>query len=69
MWNEGPGEDWSQHGHYINMSNPAYTKVSIGFYTTPEGKIWCVQNFGSDPSGIPEPQGSRFPGGAVGEDP
>ena len=67
MWNEGPGEDWSQHGHYINMSNPAYTKVSIGFHTTPEGKIWCVQNFSSDQSGIPEPK--RHPHGVVGEDP
>ena len=45
MWNEGPGSDWSQHGHYINMSNPNYTKVSIGFYTTPQGKVWSVQNF------------------------
>jgi len=45
MWNEGPGSDWSQHGHYINMSNPNYTKVSIGFYMTPTGKVWSVQNF------------------------
>ena len=45
MWNEGPGTDYSKHGHYINMTNPAYTKVSIGFYTTSEGKVWSVQNF------------------------
>ena len=38
MWNEGPGTDYSKHGHYINMTNPAYTMVSIGFYTTPEGE-------------------------------
>jgi hypothetical protein len=45
MWNEGPGSDYSKHGHYINMTNPAYTKVSIGFYTTPGGEVWSVQNF------------------------
>jgi len=45
MWNEGPGSDYSQHGHYINMSNPNYTEVAIGFYMTPAGKVWCVQNF------------------------
>jgi len=45
MWNEGPGSNYSQHGHYINMSNPNYTKVSIGFYMTPTGKVWSVQNF------------------------
>ena len=45
MWNEGPGSDYSQHGHYINMTNPNYTKVSIGFYTTPQGEVWSVQNF------------------------
>ena len=44
MWNEGPGTG-PAHGHYINMTNPAYTKVSIGFYTTPAGKVWSVQNF------------------------
>jgi hypothetical protein len=45
MWNEGPGSDWSQHGHYINMSNPNYTMVAIGFYITSAGKVWSVQNF------------------------
>jgi uncharacterized protein YkwD len=45
MWNEGPGKDFARHGHYLNMTNPKYTKVSIGFYTTREGKVWSVQNF------------------------
>ena len=44
MWDEGPGSG-PAHGHYINMTNPKYTKVSIGFYTTPKGKVWSVQNF------------------------
>ena len=34
MWKEGPGTDFSAHGHYINMTNPKYTKVACGFTTT-----------------------------------
>jgi hypothetical protein len=45
MWNEGPGEPYSQHGHYINMTNTAYSKVSVGFYTTSAGRVWAVLNF------------------------
>jgi uncharacterized protein YkwD len=45
MWNEGPGKNFAKHGHYLNMTNPQYTKVAIGFYTTREGKVWSVQNF------------------------
>ena len=45
MWKEGPGEPYSAHGHYLNMTNPSYTKVSCGFYTTPTGKVWAVQDF------------------------
>jgi len=45
MWDEGPGEPFSEHGHYINMSNPNYTQVACGFYEMPDGKIWANQNF------------------------
>jgi hypothetical protein len=45
MWDEGPGDDYSAHGHYINMSNEAYTEVACGFYTTPDGAVWAVQDF------------------------
>jgi hypothetical protein len=45
MWAEGPGEPFSEHGHYINMSNPAYTQVACGFYETNQGTYWAVQNF------------------------
>ncbi len=45
MWDEGPGEPFSVHGHYINMSNPDFTKVACGHYTTPGGDVWAVQNF------------------------
>jgi hypothetical protein len=45
MWAEGPGEPYSQHGHYINMSNPSYTKVACGFAVLPNGRVWAVQDF------------------------
>jgi len=44
MWNEGPGDDFNTHGHYINMSNPNYTKVACGF-APGMGGVWAVQNF------------------------
>ncbi len=40
MWDEGPGEPFSAHGHYINMSSNRYTMVACG-----EGGGWFVQNF------------------------
>lgn len=40
MWDEGPGEPFSEHGHYINMSSTQYTKVACG-----SGDTWFVQNF------------------------
>jgi hypothetical protein len=45
MWNEGPGEPFSEHGHYINMTNPSYSMVACGFYETANGDLWSVQNF------------------------
>lgn len=45
MWAEGPGEDYSTHGHYINMTSTEYTKVACGFYTLPDGTVWAVQDF------------------------
>jgi hypothetical protein len=45
MWDEGPGQPYSQHGHYINMTNTAYTKVSVGFYAASSGSVWAVFNF------------------------
>jgi hypothetical protein len=45
MWDEGPGEPYSAHGHYINMTNPSYTMVACGFYETAGGSVWSVQNF------------------------
>lgn len=52
MWDEGPppvnpceGQCFLDHGHYINMSSTRFTKVACGFYTTPDGSIWSIQNF------------------------
>jgi hypothetical protein len=45
MWDEGPGSDFSTHGHYINMSSAKYTAVACGFYQMPGGKFWAVQDF------------------------
>jgi hypothetical protein len=45
MWAEGPGTDFSTHGHYLNMSSTQYTKVACGFYTLPGGSVWATQNF------------------------
>ena len=52
MWDEGPppmlpceGECFQQHGHFINMSSAAFTKVACGFYRMNDGRIWSNHNF------------------------
>lgn len=44
MWDEGPGEPFSEHGHYINMSSQTYTRVACGSSTSGSG-VWSNQNF------------------------
>lgn len=44
MWDEGPGEPFIEHGHYLNMTNSSFTMVACGFYEGPTG-VWAVQNF------------------------
>lgn len=44
MWAEGPGSNFQQHGHYINMSSTKYTMVACGFSAT-SGSVWAVQDF------------------------
>lgn len=39
MWGEGPGG-----GHYENMMGDS-THMACGFYTTPDGKVWQVQDY------------------------
>jgi hypothetical protein len=45
MWDEGPGEPFEEHGHYINMSSTQYDMVACGFFETTDGEIWAIQNF------------------------
>lgn len=45
MWDEGPGESFLQHGHYINMTNPSHQRVACGFFTSEQGRVWAIQNF------------------------
>lgn len=44
MFQEGPGEPYSDHGHYINMTNTSYKQVACGFYVS-GGSVQMVQNF------------------------
>jgi hypothetical protein len=44
MWAEGPPPA-GQDNHWLNMSNPKYTKVACGFYQTPSGDWWATQDF------------------------
>lgn len=44
FFNEGPGQDYNTHGHYINLTSTKYSLVSCGFYAT-NGKVWLVENF------------------------
>ncbi|MBI5531272.1 MAG: hypothetical protein HY898_01055 [Deltaproteobacteria bacterium] len=44
MYAEGPGEPYSEHGHYINMTSAKYSRVSCGFYVE-NGAVQMVQNF------------------------
>jgi hypothetical protein len=45
MWNEGPGSDFTTHGHYTTMTSTTYTKVAVGIYLTPSNAVWAVMNF------------------------
>jgi hypothetical protein len=45
MWDEGPGDDFQVHGHYLNMADESFSRVACGMYVTPTGDTWAVQNF------------------------
>jgi len=52
MFDEGPpptstctGACYQTYGHFINMTNTRYKSVACGFYTTPSGQVWQVQNY------------------------
>lgn len=42
MWDEGPGEPFSEHGHYLNMSSTSYKRVACGISVSGG---WSNQNF------------------------
>ena len=44
---EGPGTDYSTHGHYINMMNPSYTKLGCGIYQAANMDVTVVQDYGN----------------------
>ena len=44
MWDEGPGEPFYAHGHYLHMSSMDKTHVACGFFDGQNG-TWAVQNF------------------------
>ena len=43
MWDEKFSN--SEKGLYENMKSARFTKVPCGFYVTPSGKLWAIQNF------------------------
>jgi hypothetical protein len=45
IWDEGPGEPFSEHGHYIKLSNTDYSALACGFHETSDGRFWSIQNF------------------------
>jgi hypothetical protein len=44
MFDEGPGEPYAEHGHYINMTSRDYHSMTCGFYEQ-GGQVWVVENF------------------------
>ncbi len=44
MWAEGPGSDFSQHGHYINMTSQTYTRIECGVSVS-GNTFWGAMDF------------------------
>lgn len=44
MWAEGPGEPYSKHGHYLNMSSSDFGQLACGF-SIQDGSLWINMNF------------------------
>src|SRR3569623_823201 len=43
---EGPGSDYSTHGHYINMMGN-YATLGCGIYSADNGDVTIVQDYGN----------------------
>lgn len=39
-----PGNEFADHGHYMNLVNPGYTRIGIGIVVT-NGSVWLTENF------------------------
>jgi hypothetical protein len=39
-----PGTEFEQHGHYLNLLNPSYRRIGIGFLFT-GGQLWLTEDF------------------------
>jgi uncharacterized protein YkwD len=39
-----PGNQFEQHGHYLNIINKRYTRVGIGVYVS-GGSVWITEDF------------------------
>lgn len=44
MWDEGPGDAATGHGHYDNMMNPAFTRMGVGLYSR-DGVLYMTNDF------------------------
>jgi hypothetical protein len=44
MWDERL-DPAGEQGHYRNMSSARHGEVACGFYETPQGRVWALQNF------------------------
>lgn len=39
-----PGDEFTQHGHYLNLLNSHYTHIGIGLYAA-AGTVWLTEDF------------------------
>jgi hypothetical protein len=45
FFDEGPGSDYSAHGHYINMTGD-YGTLGCGIFQASNGAVTIVQDYG-----------------------
>ncbi len=45
MFDEGSCADFEACGHYLNMMDESAKSVACGYYETPSGDVWMVENF------------------------
>lgn len=45
MFDEGDCDDFAACGHFLNMTDEDARSVSCGYYETPSGDVWMIENF------------------------